>query len=222
MHLIIINCSPRVLSNSNTNIILQNFIAGYTKNGNTVELFHLSQKGKWNDIQQAFAKNSNILMALPLYVECVPGIMMEFLETLTPKSMETPKTKLSFLLQGGFPEGSQYRCCEQYLQRLPALLGCEYGGALLKGNMFMTHIFTEEMRAPSVSPFSDMGEAFAQDGSFIKEKADKFAAPEFFSKPYRIILTVVSPLQKIFFNLIFKKNGCQGKLTDRPYQKYLN
>lgn len=221
MHLVVINCSPRVLANSNTNIILQSFIAGYIKSGNTVELHHLSQSKKWNEIQKAFEENTNILMALPLYVECVPGIMLEFLETLSPKNKDSAKTRLSFLLQGGFAEGSQYRCCERYLQQLPALLGCEYGGTLLKGNMFMTHIFTEEMRASSISPFAVMGETFAEDGCFRKEKADRFAAPEFFKMPYVLFLKAIDPVQKVFFSLFFKKNGCLGKLTDRPYQKYL-
>lgn len=221
MHLLVINCSPRVLSKSNTNIILQHFLAGYTKNGSTVEQYNISKRGTWDEIKKAFAENTNILMALPLYVECVPGLMLEFLEELTPKGADADKTKLSFLLQGGFFEGSQFRCGEKYLQQLPARLGCEYGGTLIKGNMFMTNIFTEEMRRPNVLPFEAMGEVLAQDGGFSKEKADKFAAPEYFSKPYGMFFAAIGPIQKIFFNIFFKKNGCQGKLTDKPYAKRL-
>lgn len=37
-------------------------------------------------------------------------------------------TQLSFILQGGFAEGCQYRCGEQFLEKLPSYLGCSYGG----------------------------------------------------------------------------------------------
>ena len=88
MKLIIINCSPRVTIKSNTNIIIKAFIKGFTKNGNTAFVYHLSERGKWDDIRDAFYNNENILMAVPLYVESIPGIMMEFLETLTPKTIQ--------------------------------------------------------------------------------------------------------------------------------------
>lgn len=61
-------------------------------------------------------KNDEILIALPLYVECVPGLLLEFLETL-PKKDE--RTRLSFLLQSGFAEGCQLRCGEAFLEKLP-------------------------------------------------------------------------------------------------------
>ena len=130
MHLLVINCSPRIEQKSNTNSILQQFIKGYTEAGNTVELYNLSQLNSWDDIRKAYYENDNILMAIPLFVECIPGLMVEFLETLSPKK---DKTKISFLLQGGFDEASQLRCCERYLEQLPAFLGCEYGGTLSKG-----------------------------------------------------------------------------------------
>jgi len=140
MHLIIINCSPRVKAKSNTNIIVSAFVNGFINQGNTAEVHHLSEMGKWDEIRSAFYNNENILMALPLYVECIPGIMIEFIETLSPKTNVEGqfKTKLSFLLQGGFAEASQLRCGEKYLEQLPEFLNCSYGGTLIKGNMFIT------------------------------------------------------------------------------------
>lgn len=57
-------------------------------------------------IRDAFIKNEEILIALPLYVECIPGLLFEFLETL-PKKNE--HTRVPFLLQSGFAEGCQLR-----------------------------------------------------------------------------------------------------------------
>lgn len=218
MHLLVINCSPRVVAKSNTNLILQSFIEGYTNQGNTVDLYHLSKRQTWPDIKKAYENNQHILMAIPLFVECIPGLMMEFLETLQPK---TDSTTLSFLLQGGFTEASQLRCCEQYLQQLPTHLGCQYGGTLLKGGMFITHMMPGETQKKMTHPFYEMGAAFATDGCFIKEKTDTFAGEEYSSKSTILLFTIIGPIQRLFFEKFFKSRGCQSKLTAKPYEKQL-
>lgn len=48
---------------------------------------------------------------------------------------------------GGFPEASQSRCCEKYLETLPAQLGCVYAGTLIKGDMFGVSLMDEKNRA---------------------------------------------------------------------------
>lgn len=223
MKLIIINCSPRVTIKSNTNIIIKAFIKGFTKNENTAFLYHLSERGEWDDIRDAFYNNENILMALPLYVESIPGIMMEFLETLTPKTIQEdqPKTKLSFLLQGGFAEASKLRCGERYLEQLPGFLNCEYGGTLIKGNMFAIHMLPDASAQNMLLPFTNMGEIFAKDGYFEKEKVNLFAAPEFFTKRFMLLHRFLSPLNKLFFMIFFRQNGCRGSLSAKPYKKYI-
>ena len=115
MHAVIINGSPRVQNHSNTNRILRKFIDGFCEAGNTFELYSLSDTTTWDFAREAYEKNDNIIFALPLYVECVPGLMMEFLETLPSKNKDT---KLSFILQSGFAEGLQLRCGEAYLKIL--------------------------------------------------------------------------------------------------------
>lgn len=100
------------------------------------------------------------MLAIPLYVECIPGIMVEFLESLTPK--KDNKTKIGFLLQGGFAESSQLRCCESYLETLPSILGCKYNGTLLKGDMFAVNLIDGKMREQLVQPFYEMGKYYAE------------------------------------------------------------
>ncbi|MDD5921310.1 MAG: hypothetical protein PUC57_08320, partial [Oscillospiraceae bacterium] len=75
---------------------------GFDGNGNTAEVWYLSDRRQWKQAANAFAQNDRILIAFPLYVENIPGILLEFLSGLTPK--QTPGTKLAFLIQGGFPE----------------------------------------------------------------------------------------------------------------------
>lgn len=84
--------------------------------GRSNEAYAISDRETWDVICDAYMKNDEILIALPLYVECVPGLLLEFLETL-PKKDE--RTRLSFLLQSGFAEGCQLRCGEAFLEKLP-------------------------------------------------------------------------------------------------------
>ena len=112
MHALIINGSPRVKKYSNTDKILEKFTEGMCTNGSTFEQYEVSDRNQWEDIRRAYYENRNILIAIPLFVECIPGLLLEFLETLTPKN---DGTELAFILQGGFAEGSQLRCGKRIL-----------------------------------------------------------------------------------------------------------
>lgn len=133
MHLVILSGAARPQPASNTAKIISAFRRGYEAEGNTAEVWYLSDRKQWAGAAQAFAGHDHILIALPLYVENIPGILLEFLSGLTPK---TGSTEIAFLLQGGFPEASQSDCCLAYLETLPAQLGCTYAGTLHKGDLF--------------------------------------------------------------------------------------
>lgn len=217
MHLVIINASPRVETKSNTARIIRTFVRGYETNGNTTEVWHLSDRRQWTGAKEAYEKNSNVLFAVPLYVENVPGIMLEFLETLRPK--KEAGTKMSFILQGGFGEASQLRCGEAYLEMLPSYFNCEYNGTLIKGDNFGLAWVPENMAEKMAENYEKMGRAFAEKGTFYKEEVNEFAAPEYFSeKEIRRFKHIGRWIQKVLFRHIAKKNGCRKPLDDKPYQ----
>lgn len=217
MHLVIINASPRVVTKSNTARIIRTFVRGYEVSGNTAEVYHLSDKKQWTGAKEAYEKNGNILFAIPLYVENVPGILLEFLETLQPKK-ETG-TKLSFILQGGFSEASQLRCAEAYLEMLPSYFNCEYNGTLIKGDNFGFSWVPEDMAGKMATHYEKMGRSFAEKGTFYKEEVNEFAGPEYFSeKEIRQHKYIGRWIQKALFRYIAKKNGCKKPLDDKPYQ----
>lgn len=217
MHLVIINVSPRVEAKSNTARIIRTFVRGYEVSKNTAEVWHLSDKKQWAGAKEAYEKNDNILFAIPLYVENVPGIMLEFLETLQPK--KEAGTKMSFILQGGFAEASQLRCGEAYLEMLPSYFNCEYNGTLIKGDNFGLSWVPEDMAEKMAANYEKMGRAFAEKGTFYKEEVNEFAAPEYFSeKEIRRYKHIGRWIQKALFIYIAKKNGCRKPLDDKPYQ----
>lgn len=131
MHVVIINGSPRAAQYSNTAKILQAFIWGYEAEGDTSELYSLSDLREWDAARRAYLASEKIIFALPVYVESIPSLMLEFLHTL-PTQRQHP-AELSFILHGGFDEGHQYRLCEKLLASIATQLGCTYGGCLIRG-----------------------------------------------------------------------------------------
>ncbi|SOD12378.1 Multimeric flavodoxin WrbA [Fibrobacter sp. UWB16] len=219
-HIIIINGSPRVKKNSNTNKIIQAFAEGLAKAGITHKLYSLSNHAEWDEAREAFMTNDNIIIAVPLFVECLPSLSLEFLSTL-PTERKQP-AKLSFILHGGFDEGHQLRLGEKFLQSLPAQLGCTCGGVLVKGGSFLLrnreNSYIKKMTDKMLASYTAMGRSFARNGSFSSSEAKKFTG---FEKNPKIGI--------LLFNLIFKrivkKNfermaqewGCTEQLDRKPY-----
>lgn len=216
MHLTIISGAARPKAKSNTAKIIETFCKGFKSDKNTAEVWYLSDRKQWDMARNAFKENTDILFALPLYVENVSGIMLEFLETLSPKSQGD--TRLSFIVQGGFPEASQSRCCESFLKMLPEKLGCEYGGTFIRGDMFGVGLLGDKLRAKMLEPFIEVGRAFGEYGYFEQSIISKYASPEYLSeKQIRQNNKWGRYIQKCFMNLVAKRLGCTGKLDAKPY-----
>lgn len=216
MHVVIINGSPRVQKYSNTEKIIASFAKGLSEKGVSFETYAISNRKSWEMIREAYIKNEEILIALPLYVECIPGLLLEFLETL-PKKDE--HTRLSFLLQSGFAEGCQLRCGEEFLTKLPEYLGVRYGGCLVKGDNFGIRILDEAKQEQVTKPYQAMGELFAEGDGFFREEAKKFTGPEYFSLPMRLMLQFVF---KTFAKKMFQKAaaslGCNTPLDEKIWE----
>ena len=219
-HIVILNGSPRVKKNSNTNKIIQAFTEGLEEAGITHKLYSLSNRTEWDEAREAFMTNDNIIIALPLFVECLPSLLLEFLSTL-PTERKQP-AKLSFILHSGFDEGHQLRLGEKFLQTLPSQLGCTYGGTLVKGGSFLLRMrdnnYIKKVTDKILASYAMMGQSFALNGNFFTPEAKKFTGPEKNPK-----------IGVLLFNLIFKrlvkKNferfanawGCTRPLNDQPY-----
>lgn len=216
MHLTIISGATRSQAKSNTAKIIAAFCKGFQTGNNTTEIWYLSDRMQWDKARNAFQNNEDILFALPLYVESVPGSMLEFLAGLRPKGQ--PGTRLSFIVQGGFPEASQSRCCENFLKTLPEKLGCEYGGTFIRGDMFGIGLLGNKFGEKMVQPFVEVGRLFARYGYFNEEIISRFSSPEYLSeKQIRQSEKWGKHIQKWFMNWIAKRLGCKEKLNAKPY-----
>jgi len=217
-HLVIINGSPRVAKFSNTDKIIHSFVKGLEGTGITWELHNLSNRKEWDAAREAFLSYERILIAFPLYVECIPSLMLEFLESL-PSERRQP-AQLSFLLHGGMDEGYEFRFCERILQGLPAQLGCSFGGTLIHGGSFGIRTREDAIKAKIVAPYEKMGRLFAQNGSFLTPEAKKFTGPEQYPWLVRKMVSLLF-LKKVNkgFEDFAKSWGCTRPLNDKPYSE---
>ena len=216
MHVLVINGSPRVKKFSNTDKILEKFTAGMSENGTTFEQYEVSDKTQWDAMRKAFYENTNILFAIPLYVECIPGLLIEFLETLTPKS---DGSRIAFIIQGGFAEGIQLRCGEAYLKILAEKLGCKYCGTLVKGDNFSIRFVDGNLREKITGQYTEMGREFAKNGDFFSEECTKFTGPEVFPVHVRLLVGIIfKTIARKGLTKFAKDWGCTKPLTYKPYK----
>ena len=219
-HVLILNGSPRIKKNSNTNKIIQAFAEGLEEAGITHKLYSLSNRTEWDEARDAFMTNANIIIALPLFVECLPSLLLEFLSTL-PTERKQP-AKLSFILHSGFDEGHQLRLGEKFLETLPAQLGCTYGGTLVKGGSFMLrdreNSYIKKMTDKILVSYAKMGQSFAKNGNFFTPEAKKFTGPEQNPWIVRLLFKLIfGRLVKKTFERIAQEWGCTRPLNNKPY-----
>lgn len=217
MHVVIINGSPRTCEFSNTSKILWSFVKGLKTEDVSYELYSLSNLREWESARNAFLTNDKIIFALPMYVESIPSLMLEFLDTLSAERICS--AELSFILHGGFDEGYQFRLCEKLLKSITAQLGCNYGGCLIKGGSFMLRLFAKDKVERMTKQYTKMGISYAQRGNFVTPEAKRFAGPERY--PW-LVRQIAGLFLKLVVNKKFEKFaqdwGCYEPLDNKPYE----
>lgn len=217
MSLVIINGAVRPQKISNTAAIIDSFRKGYEETRELAAVYHLSDRRCWEAAKAAFQENDNILIAFPLYVENLPGPLLEFLSGLSPKDAST-QTRLAFLVQGGFDEACQLRCCEAFLETLPEKLNCRYIGTLLKGGNFGIRFMKGKAKEKLLNPWEEMGRSFAGEQTFDTEAARKFAGAEYLpEREAKAFMCVGRYIMRLFMNHLSRKMGRTKSLMDRPY-----
>ena len=216
MRIVIINGSPRTHEFSNTAKIIHSFVKGLERENATYELYSLSNISEWDSAREAFLTSDMIIFALPMYVDSIPSLMLEFLDTL-PAERDHP-ANLAFILHGGFDEGYQFRLCEKILKSITFQLGCNYGGCLIKGGSFFLRLFESDKVERMTSQYIKMGISYARQGNFVTPEAKRFTGPERY--PW-----LVRQIAGLFLKLVVNKKfeqlaqdwGCYEPLNNKPY-----
>jgi hypothetical protein len=217
--LIVFNGSPRG-GKSNTRIVLDHFLDGFTGiPGNSHERFRLVDRRRWPEYVERFTQAEYGILAFPLYVHAMPGLVKHFIEALKPVD-PSRGVKLGFIVQYGFSEGHHVRWLEPYLTRLATRLGCQNLGLVSKGGAEGIQIRPEWMTRRLFEQFRLLGQYFGRTGTFDSALIHQLAQPEWFSGKQKIVLRAakLTGLLDWHWNQHLKKHKAWDRRFDRPYQ----
>jgi len=221
MKLAIINGSPRY-KKSNSNLLINQFLSGYNKIiPEDVSVHYLVNQQVRDEAVNAFLVSDQIILIFPLYTDCMPGIVKEFIESIAQLNKnDIGGKKIGFIVQSGFPEAVHSVAVEHYLEKLAKRLQCEYLGTVIKGGVEGIQIMPPFMMRKLFLQFNKLGEYFARNSAFSPQIMDKLRKPYKMS-PRKIAifkLLIKLGLTNFYWNNNLKKNGAFEKRFDKPYE----
>jgi hypothetical protein len=198
---------------------MDHFLEGYAQVSDIPVPVHYIADRDQRDIQiKTFQEAEIVLFIFPLYTDCMPGVVKEFLEDVFALKNSARK-KIGFLVQSGFPEALHSTFVERYLKKFSSRMNYEYLGTVIRGGVEGIQIKPFWMKRNLFRQFKNLGKSFAEKHSFsplIKRKL---------RTPYRL-----SPLRKLLFRLMsktglinfywdthLKQNGAYKKRFDKPF-----
>ena len=219
MKLTVFNGSPRG-KESNTAILLEHFLKGFMETeGNSYELEYIADNDEGKLIEM-FKDASNVIVAFPLYTDCMPGIVKSFIESLKPFCGKQGNPSIGFMVQGGLPESYQSRFVERYLEKLAKRLNCQYAGCIVKGGIEGIRIMPQFMVKKIFNHFYEMGKIYGKFGKFDEELLKKLAKPELLPGWRRLFFRFVklTGMVNIYWDRQLKENNAFEKRFDKPYE----
>ena len=218
MKLTVFNGSPRG-KKSNTTLLLEHVLKGFMETeGNSYELEYIVNKDV-EELVEMFKNASNIILAFPLYTDCMPGIVKSFIDSLKPLCGKQDNPSIGFIVQGGFPEAYHSRFVEHYLEKLVKRLNCQYVGCIIKGGVETIRIMPQFMAKKIFNYFYELGKIYGKSGKFDEELLKKIAKPEHLSTLRRLFFRFASSvgMAHVYWNKQLKENNAFEERFDKPY-----
>jgi NAD(P)H-dependent FMN reductase len=218
MRLAVFNGSPRG-KGGNTQALMEELVKGFeAAPGNTAEIVRLQDEGDMGALRERFAKSDMAVLAFPLYVDAMPSVTMEFIETLEPLCGRAENPALGFVVISGFPEAVHASYVSNYLQKLAGRLGCRYMGTVTMGGAEGIRHATGKRRDTVYAAFRYQGENLASAGEFDAKAAKALAGPFRFPLYVRAVFALLSILGLVDsgWNRMLKANGAFERRLDRP------
>jgi NAD(P)H-dependent FMN reductase len=220
MNLHIFNGSPR-RKKSNSKILADHFLQGYRDVlSDEVPVHYLASIKKSHEHIEAFKKADTVLFILPLYTDCMPGIVKIFLEQISGQEGMANKS-IGFIVQSGFPEVHHSVFLEKYLHKWTQRMQCHYLGTVIKGGVEGIQVQPPRWTRKLFGLFHDLGKVFARTGSFDKDIMKKLATPYALSAGRRLLFRIlaVTGLTNYYWNMKLKQYDAYGNRFDRPYSE---
>jgi hypothetical protein len=219
MQLTVYNGSPRG-AHSNTRLLLDRFLRGFEHRSGETHRLHYLVKLKQRDEQlRDFVEAPGpVLLAFPLYTDCMPGLVKNFIEDLRPLCGRDKLPPVLFLVQSGFPEAHHSRYVERYLEKLTRRLGCRYLGTMVRGGAEGIQVMPGIMTRKLFGLMYKLGSRLAQTGELDPGLLRKLASPEQLS-PFAqwLYKKLLYRMSNNYWNGMLKKNKALGRCKDRPF-----
>jgi NAD(P)H-dependent FMN reductase len=218
MRLMVFNGSPRT-KRGNTSTLLGDVLVGFAGNAaDTIEVHYLNTHSRRRTAADAFQRCDVAIIAFPLYMHAMPGIVMTWLEMLEPLD-PVRQVKIGFLVQGGLPEARQSRAVEAFLKRLPSRLGCVHLGTAVRGGVEAMQFAPPFMFRKMRRAFTQLGRQLACDRRFDDATLAELAGHE--TMPgWRLALFRVLKLAGVAdrcWNNPLRKNHAFDQRFETPY-----
>ncbi|MBN1485593.1 MAG: NAD(P)H-dependent oxidoreductase [Chloroflexia bacterium] len=224
MRLTVFNGSPRGRQ-GDTQMLLETWLDGYMdQRGNVYEILYLQQRERMAQFQQAFAQTEYALLAFPLSMESMPGLVKAFIETLLPLRGWKENPALGFIVHFGLPEALHARPLEKYLRKLSAHLGCRYLGTVIRGGIQELDRLPKQALHQQLRPFRQLGASFGQSGQLDPDLLQQLAHPERLPSyrllAYRLIQSLWPRNRRThsYWDPLLRENGAFADRFERPYE----
>lgn len=213
MKTIVINGSPKG-KRGNTEIFIRNFIRGMN---NRVEVKRIIEED-YEELANFVKEYDSIIIALPLYIHSMPGIVMRFIEHLEVNNTNKP-VQIGFILQYGFPEGFQGEYVVRYFESLAKELNMNYLGTLVKPESAAVYAMPKFMTKKLFTRLETFGKIYEETHKFDEIIIEKM------KQPYKItgyklkMLKLIKKigLMDIDWNIFLRKNNAFEERYNRPF-----
>ncbi|MEW9094698.1 MAG: NAD(P)H dehydrogenase [Clostridiaceae bacterium] len=213
MSTIIVNGSPKG-KNGNSEIFINQFLKGMKT---PCEVKYIVKENP-KTLAEYIKGFDTIVFVLPLYIHSMPGVTMRFIEGLEPAESSENKS-IGFILQGGFPESSQYKYAEKYFSSLSEELNRAYLGTVIKGGSANVSTMSSFMTKKLFKSLERLGEIYEQTHTFDKSIIEDLKNPHEFTGFALKIMKIFTKTGLInsMWDKPLKKNGVFNKNLDKPF-----
>lgn len=217
MKLAVFNGSPRGKL-SNTSVLLSFFINGLKSRGGEVTSYDLLiREEDLDEHVNHFKKADSVMLATPLYVDSVPGMVKKFIETIG--NYDGAGKKILFLVHSGFPEGIHSQGVINYFQFLVKRWNMNCAGIILLPGSEGIRMRQEAKSLKLFRKFELIGESLAlnnvSDPVIIKKLKHPYKFPKMVIWMMGIMMK--SGMFDRYWKTKLKENNAWEKRFDAPY-----
>lgn len=213
MKTVVINGSPKG-EKGNTEIFIREFLKGMK---NPCEVRYVARENP-HMIAQELKQADMIIIAMPLYVHAMPGIVMKLIEELEPA--EGNEKSMGFIVQSGFIESAQSKYLERYLSALTNRLNYNYIGTVIKGGSEGVHMMPEKMNRKLFMSLRSLGAHIEEAGLFDEVLVKELSIPYSLSRGEVRLKQILFKLglgNSIYWRMLLKENKASNNKYDRPF-----